>query len=130
MTTVRITDLDGVSLAFDLRELLDVLGDNGVKATWRCQVSDFVPASGARHLPTAYEAATNIVGAILYQIAAQTLQIIDGRFVAMREGEAEPWVILTAVDSTWWEVTTNDPAVLKAIAGRFRAVVDVTRGTA
>jgi len=113
---VRIPTNYGEPLSFDLRELLDVLGDNGVGATWHCTVGDFVPGKGSKYLPAAYDAATAVPGAILYQIASQTLQIIDGRFTAMREGASEPWVILEAVDSSFWEVTTEDQQVIEAMS--------------
>ena len=122
VTTLRIEDLEGGGLSFDLRDLLDVLGDEGIAATWDCQVGDFVPAPDAVDLPAAYDAATNVHGSLLYQLASRTLQIIDGRFVAIRPGTPEPWVTLEAVDSSFWEVTTNDEAVIGKIFVRFRAV--------
>jgi hypothetical protein len=121
MTTLRISASPGSGLSFDLRELLDVLGDEGMRATWHCEVGDFVPAEGSKYLPSAYDAASAISGAILYQVASQTGQIIDGVFTATREGEAGPWVILEAVDSSWWEVTTEDQ-VIDAVSGNFSFV--------
>lgn len=122
MTTLRIAGIDGKSLSFDLRELLDALGEDAMRATWHCEVGDFVPADDAKYLVPAYDAATSIAGAILYQLASQTRQVIDGRFVATRDGSAEPWLTLLAVDSSWWEVTTDDPAVVQAIESSFRSV--------
>ena len=47
--------------------------------------------------------------------------VIDGEFAAT-DAEGRPWVILNAVDTTWFEVTSADPAVYAAIKSRFEAV--------
>lgn len=49
------------------------------------------------------------------------LQVIDGEFRAFEEG-SEPWVIIRAIDSSWWEVQSRDASALDAIRHRFQNV--------
>jgi hypothetical protein len=60
-------------------------------------------------------------------VAAQQLhQVIDGHFEAF-ENESTPWVVVRAVDSSWWEVLSDDQAVLDAVRSRFKVVEDSRR---
>lgn len=53
----------------------------------------------------------------------QIRQVINGRFEGILEGSHDtPWVILRAVDSSWWEVYSDDPAVEAGIRHSFRDV--------
>jgi len=52
----------------------------------------------------------------------QLLQVIDGAFVAIESDRELPWVVVRAVDSSWWEVISHDPEVREAIRKRFRQV--------
>src|SRR2546422_1533017 len=87
MPAIRIRDLDGSGLAFDLTELLQVLGSDVLSSHWHCVVEQFVPTDGARpSLGDEYESPSGVVGSALVGLAAETRQIIDGRFDAFRPG--------------------------------------------
>ena len=47
--------------------------------------------------------------------------VSDMVFEGFDLGAATPWVVVTAVDSSWWEVRSSDDAALAAIQQRFRA---------
>jgi hypothetical protein len=55
-------------------------------------------------------------------MAQQVLQVIWGCFKAFDQDQLSPWLLLTAVDSTFWSVDTDDLAVRKAVFGRFKDV--------
>jgi hypothetical protein len=63
-----------------------------------------------------------LAGADLIAGLEQLLQIIDGEFEATEPGEQVPAVVIRAVDSSWWEVLSDDAAVLAAIRQRFGVV--------
>jgi len=48
--------------------------------------------------------------------------VIDGEFVATESDRESPWVIVRAVDSSWWEAVCDDAEVRHAICKRFRQV--------
>ena len=57
--------------------------------------------------------------------AAQVAQVIDGEFSAILPGETEPWLVIRAVDSSWWEVFSANGRVFDALRLRFTDVRDV-----
>jgi len=42
--------------------------------------------------------------------------------VAIESDREMPWVVVRAVDSSWWEVISHDAEVREAIRKRFRQV--------
>jgi hypothetical protein len=127
MMGLRIRDLEERVLAFDLRELVELLGAEAVTSRWKCVVEDYVPAEHARpNLWDASFASGSVVdGADLVDRAAETLQVIDGRFEAFRRGDDEPWLRLEAIDSSYWEVFASDPALLVRFRHKFQQVGDL-----
>ena len=116
---------EGGGLTFDLADVLDALGPAALAARWRAvpPVSYVSDADVA-----AFDAAGSAPGPWLtgpeFRAAAHAIhQVIDGRFEAAREaGAGGPWVTIRAVDSSWWEVYSADPAVEAALRRAFRDV--------
>jgi hypothetical protein len=55
--------------------------------------------------------------------AREILQVIDGEFEAVQPGDlSPPWLILRAVDSSWWEVYSDDPDVEAAFRRAFHDI--------
>ena len=123
MTAFRVKDVDPQGcLTFDLIDFLELFGDRAIHATWTCNVGEVVPSSEAKYLPEAYAASQSIPGALLFQAAANTSQIIDGVFVATEPGKPEPWLVLRAVDSSFWEVQPTSPEIERLLKSRFKSV--------
>ena len=60
----------------------------------------------------------------LVSFAEQLNQMIEGRVVALREGDAEPVLELDCIDSSEWDVTASDDdpdaiAALRRVADRW-----------
>ncbi len=82
-----------------------MLGPEAVESRWKCSVDEYLPTENARrNLVDEYERPSGVEGGALVALAAETLQVIDGRFEAFRRGETEPWLRLDAIDSSYWEV--------------------------
>jgi hypothetical protein len=120
MKTLRISDLaERGYLAFDLNDLLEVLGERSGAARWVCCVEWCIPLedNSAIQLEEQYNNPEGMSGALLLTLAKQTRQVIDGVFEAFEE--ASLWVKLVAVDSTYWEITADDD-LLDRFRLRFR----------
>ena len=126
MSGIRIRDLTEGFLAFDLIDLLEILGDSVVASSWRCSVEECISADNARpNLEDAYNAGERLAGMELLALARETRQVIDGTFEAFHPGEDAAWITLSAVDSSYWEVFTADWFQLSRFEAHFRDVEPV-----
>ncbi len=60
----------------------------------------------------------------LVELACAVTQVIDGEFVRYKPGETEPWVIIRAIDSTYYEFICRDKAVLDRARDLFGEVTE------
>lgn len=127
MTRLRIQDMDGRNLAFDLADLLTVVGDKGVASRWRVRAVWCVSADEADGNPLEElgDLESWVGGAELARLAGEVIQVIDGEFTGHLAGESLPWIQILAVDSSYWELEADDPEVLARIRARFREVTVV-----
>jgi hypothetical protein len=130
MPGIRIRDLtERGFLAFDLADLLDLLGDPARTSIWRCSVEECISSENARpYLEDAYNTPQTLTGAELAALARETRQVIDGRFEAFRRGANTPWIRLEAIDSTCWEVFAPDSTDLSRLELHFREVERIGEG--
>jgi diaminopimelate decarboxylase len=120
---VTIYDIrDGV-LAFDLIDILRIVGPDAKSSSWRCRNVD---CSGdlAEELHRVSDAESAVSGAEMLRLASGVLQIIDGDFEAYRADEKRPWLVVRAIDSTLYAVITQDGGLLARVRERFRDVRD------
>src|SRR5690349_2519553 len=99
LQAVTIHDIrDGV-LAFDLIDILRVVGPDAESSLWRCRN---VECTGdlADELHRVSDAEATVSGAEMLRLARGVLQIIDGDFEAYRVDETRPWLVVRAIDST------------------------------
>jgi hypothetical protein len=129
MRTIQIHDLTRGVLAFDLREILAALGPRAHGTYWT--VSDV--ASPAQALDATGDGAVVLeelalsgertTGASLINIARTVRQTIWGEFSGYSDKAAEePWIVIVAVDSSWFEVRSDDAAALAGIRDAFKDV--------
>ena len=124
MPRIRIGDLtEHGFLAFDLADLLELLGDSARASSWRCSVDECIATENARpYLQDAYNTPKALTGTDLFALARETRQIIDGAFEAFHQGENTPWIKLEAIDSSYWEVFARDAFELSRFESHFRKV--------
>jgi hypothetical protein len=113
----------GGGLTFDLPEVLGALGQRAQKWLWRGRDIQYV-SRDERDVSVIEELADGgaVTGARLVAGLEHLLQIIDGEFAATEPGRQTPAVVIRAVDSSWWEVLSDDAVVLAAIRKLFRVV--------
>jgi hypothetical protein len=127
MTTLRIYDLrEGRVLALDLRDLVDLLAPRSLEASWTVSpIGDqFEAVSRASddQLRALATSGASVSGTILAQYARKTDQVIWGQFVATLPEQMDAWITISAIDSTFYEVTTSDEAVLAKIRSTYKDV--------
>jgi hypothetical protein len=114
------------ALEFDLRDVLDALGPRAARSRWHYSGLCYTSASGQDIEAFERSPGDLIDGTQLIAAAQQLQQVIDGHFEAF-ENENTPWVVVRAVDSAWWEVWSDDHAVLDAVRSRFKVVEESRR---
>lgn len=112
-------------LTFDLLQLIEALGTRARAARWRVLVS---PRYVSDADVAAFDSASDgpgpwISGEQLLAQAREIHQVIDGEFQAFDPSDvSSPWLVLRAVDSSWWEVHSDDPGVEAALRSAFRDI--------
>ena len=135
MRGLRIKDLaEGGYLAFDLRDLLSVIAAAAESSRWRCTDLWCIPIEpiGEGELKLQYDSGSLITGSTLSALAERTRQVIDGEFRAYRGSPTseEAWLVIRAVDSSFWEVFSDDDNVLRQLRVRFHDVQDLAADAA
>ncbi len=128
MHTVRIYDMTDGMLDFDLRHILAALGAQAIECSWM--------VSGVAAYDAAFDATGGQAGP-LEELATsaggsrrsaarprqRTQQVIWGEFQAYTDASATvPVLIVRAIDSSFYEVATNDSYVLRNLRATFRDV--------
>ncbi|HSB15307.1 MAG TPA: hypothetical protein VLE22_12680 [Bryobacteraceae bacterium] len=108
-------------LGFDLPEVLKALGPRVLASAWAIDGLHYVSTDERNVSGFQAEEGVRIPGAKLLSGISNLLQVLDGEFRAF-EASREPWVIVRAIDSSWWEVESDDSVALSAIRERFRNV--------
>lgn len=129
MHTVRIYDMADSMLDFDLRHILAALGTQAIEYSWMVSgVAAYDAAFDATgeqagRLDELATSGRRIRGDRLRDLANGTQQVIWGEFQAYADASATvPVLIVRAIDSSFYEVATNDPYVLQNLRATFRDV--------
>jgi hypothetical protein len=135
MQGMSIRDLSDSRPAFDLRDLLEALGPTALTAWWRCRTPVWYIAKEdvtIDALEWRDGEAEWVRGSQLLKETQALHQVVDGVIESVRSevppvnGSLSSWVVLRAVDSSWWELYSDDSTVLAAVRDRFGDVRDPT----
>ena len=113
----------------DLIDILALLGPQAEESDWEIADLECVGAA-AEQLYQFAEENTRVRGCTLLQLAADVTQVIDGVFSGYRSGESRPWVRVRAVDSSAYDVESDEEAVLTRMKQRFQEVAELPAGDA
>jgi hypothetical protein len=124
MHAIKIRDMvPGAGyVAVDLRHVLDALGERALRSSWRIDGLWATDDTEAKQLERLAGQEQPVSGRALKEAAENVAQVIDGEFMAFEPGQGEPWAIVEAVDSSYYTVRSNEPAVLRSIRDRFHDV--------
>ena len=125
MPGITIADCQDGILTVDLATILHLLGSQVENSEWivfdlECR------GAAADRLHQVADTETRISGQTLLQLAGHLTQVIDGVFEGYQQGESSPWAIVQAIDSSAYEVESNDRAALLRLKQHFKAVRDWT----
>ncbi len=130
MATIRIYDLKRGALALDLKDLLRLLAPQSLEAEWIVSTvksskagHEFFDATGkgGDRLEELVHTGSHLSGSELAALAEDTRQVIWGQFEGSHK-QSETWVTIRAVDSTFYEVETEDDVVLSKIKSAYKDV--------
>ena len=127
MRGISITDStpDGSVLTVDLVDILRLLGPLAIQTEWEVADVESVGGASARELERLAEAGTRVPGQTLLSLVDGVTQIIDGKFAGYRDGEDQPWIIVRAVDSSAFDVESEDEAIVSALKRQFKSVTEL-----
>ena len=127
MTGVTILDTDPKTnvLAFDLRDILAVLGADAARSRWSVQDVECLGADAADALHEASDRHEVLDGARLADLAQRVDQVIEGQFSGRLPDDETDWIVIRAVDSSAYDVLTDRADVLAQLRARFRRVEDL-----
>lgn len=122
MEAVAIYDLSTVGvLDVDLIDVLQLCESDVLSSSWRISNVDCLGVSMGEFMQLSDRNAT-VSGEELMRLAAGVYQIIWGDFEAYRHGEDRFWLVVRAIDSTFYVVITNDAQLLGKVRARFSDV--------
>jgi len=119
---VNDTEPERKVLAVDLRHVLSALGSRALGSEWR--VREVWAEGDAKPELEAFDGSELITGLRLAALAQNVTQIIDGEFSAFESGQTTPWVVVEALDSTYYTVRSDDASILARIRSAFHDVTD------
>ena len=112
-------------LSFDLRDILTAVGEPVFSSRWRCRDLWYTAERDGKFTEIR-EARRKLSGEEIMRFAAGIHQTINGRFEARGGGAAKmPWLIILAVDSSWFEVWSSKREVLERVRAHFEQVSDL-----
>lgn len=126
MRGVTISDLNEQNvLSVDLADLLHLLGERILRSHWRISGVEALGGAAADELQRLSDVQSKIDGQSLIKLAADVDQVVEGEFQGFRDGDARPWIIIRAIDSSAYDVLTDDDRIVEQIRDRFRTVSEI-----
>ncbi len=132
MATLRVYDIKGHVLALDLRDLLRLLAPRSLQANWTVlAVKSSKPGhewfeatgEGGEQLEGLAQNNARLSGSDLAALAENTQQVIWGEFVGSAPTQPDKtWVVIRAVDSTFYEIETDDETILNKIRSTYKDI--------
>lgn len=100
-------------------EVLNALKSHVHEFVWQIRADEVAPGPGARQLQEISPGARLSTPELLDRLRPGA-QIIDGELRGYDSTDsATPAVTLRAVDSTWWDVESEDKGLIAAVRGAF-----------
>jgi hypothetical protein len=120
----------GSNRSFDLRDILTLIGEPILSSRWQCRDLWYTAVREGK-FDEIREVRRKLSGEEMMQFATGLHQTIDGRFEARSGGAAKkPWLIILAVDSSWFEVWSSKREVIEKVKAGFEKVSELPEGAA
>lgn len=113
------------SLSFDLRDILNLLGEDVIRSLWRITRAECVGDEGAAvtaALQHASDTYALIPGAQLVQLADRNVRVTQGHLMGRFPEEDDFWIMIRTDDGRAYDVLCDREDVLAALRSRFTHV--------
>jgi hypothetical protein len=107
--------------SFDVKDVLPFLGNAIFGSNWRCKWVECIGES-AEELHRVSDEAKEVDGREFVELITHLQQTIDGRFIAYLKGQTIPWLVIDIIDSTYFDIWTEDKAILQDLSNQLRKV--------
>jgi hypothetical protein len=125
MHGVTISNINRRGAEINLIDVLGIFRDRVASSSWAIAGVEALGADSATQLNAYSDEEATIDGEELLRLASEVTQVIDGNFTGFQIAQDDPWIIIYAVDSSSYDVLTDEQAVLEAIRSRFNDVTDI-----
>ncbi|TCQ73829.1 hypothetical protein EDF68_11720 [Ochrobactrum sp. BH3] len=132
MTTLRVYDCESRALTVDLIDMLRLFAPHSLQTNWIVSPVKSLESGrewfeatgeGGEQLELLAEDNVRLSGTELAALAEITVQVIWGEFTGTKLTQPdEAWVVVRAIDSTFYEVVTDDETVLNKIKSTYNDV--------
>jgi hypothetical protein len=126
MTTLKIHDADPAShSAFGLKDILALLRPRSDNAEWEIDHADeefWATGEDIRGIEALAGSGQRVSGEALSSLVDGLHQVIWGEFKAFDGSATNPWVIVRAIDSSNFEIETDDDVVVDLVRRHFNNV--------
>lgn len=120
--TISDSTDDQRMLTVDLIDILRLLGPSATDSEWLISGVECAGGAAAEDLHRLADQPARIPGGKLLSLATGVTQVIDGIFTGYRNGETQPWITIRAVDSSAFDVQSDDEEALARMKRHFRNV--------
>lgn len=128
MYAVTIDDVDERNcLAFDLKDILALAGERAANSTWRLSNVEAGGETAAQELHRLSDEQVAVSGERLLELANEVWQVIEGNFEGFDGIRGPLWLTIRAVDSSCFDVITEDADLIRRIRSTFRQVTDLPK---
>lgn len=125
MRGVTITDrTEDNFLAINLVDILHQIGSSIEETEWEISALECF-GTAADKLHQIADRKARVPGKILWQLAENLTQVIEGVFIGYRNDHLNPWIVIEAVDSSAYDVQSDSEDVLKRMRQHFKQVADL-----
>lgn len=115
--TVSEFDDRGI-LKIELRHILTALGERAIACNWLVEGVEAIGPE-AENLQEISDTFATLAGDALINLANGVGQIVDGKFSAFDKDAEAPWIVVSAVDSSAYDITSTDLNQLHELRHRF-----------
>jgi hypothetical protein len=127
MIGITIQDVDDRDvLTVDLIDILRFAGERALRSRWLLSGVEAGGNEAAEKLHLLSAAGLPVEGNQLMDLAKQVWQVIDGKFEGFDDESTSPWIIIIAVDSSAYDVVTDDKKLVDTLKEKFDNVLDLS----
>ncbi len=121
MFSISIHDLSNGALAVNLIDIVTLDEAKILRSKWKCSRVEALGAQ-ADEMEKAALTGEFLTGDAFLKLAHGVYQVIDGDFIGALPEATTPWIVIRAIDSSYFVLLTDDPNFYDAINVRFSDV--------